>query len=403
MIWLFGSLLWSIWSQMLVIIIFTIGSFSSAHSKRCLFVFFIIFRSCVSTADQRSLWAIALFIWRLSSVTICGSGVGSAVFSSENACKDVWHPVVFFLFVLFVPMYSGLFVSMLFYLTNCIIFFTRLILTYLFGEIFKRNRSSVGWVNERMEQGNFTDAVSLNEWKVIAFFDNRVNKCLTEVITVFEKVDDTSVSVYEHTNSSSFAKVSILWLFVRFNGIVVLPSSPSKFVTSWQIDSPRVQTSWEISLHFKSISTDSDDNFWSNLIFLKSINPPLEIVYILKIFNWNNFRLRSISNGFKWWSFHLRFGIFVALFFFTWGLWAFKTIDRYASWVIYLLWCYSFSIFIDLEQMAVLGLHICMIKPLSFDDLFDRRLFILFLDFFRSSFLFLFTKNFVFKSLDSAS
>ena len=125
-----------------------------------------------------------------------------------------------------------LFVSMLFDLANCVILFAIFIITNLVREIFERNWWSIGWVNKWMENGNFTNTIGLNERIIISFLDHWVNESLAKIISVLEEVDDSSISINEHTHSSSFAEVAVLWLLIWLNRVVVLPSSSSELVTS---------------------------------------------------------------------------------------------------------------------------------------------------------------------------
>lgn len=251
------SSIWSLFrpigSEVLFVIILITRSLSLSDSQRGLLILLIFLRSGISSANQRSLRAIRSLLRMLfSSSGVSWPCISSTVFCPKYASEHVRNPSIFiisFFFMVLVSVDGWLFVAMILDLTNSVISFTVWILANFFRELLEWNWRSVGWIHEWVENRNVTNAVSLNERKVVTLLYHWVNESLPEIISIFEEVDDASISINEHTDNSTLSKVTELRLLVWLNSIVILPFSSAELVTSGQVDGPSIQASWKISLN----------------------------------------------------------------------------------------------------------------------------------------------------------
>ena len=90
---------------------------------------------------------------------------------------------------------------------------------------------TVRWVNEWMENRQFTRFLRFNERIQLTIFETGFDKGLTEVIAIFEKVEDATLHVNHNTDDAANFEVAKWWLDILFNWIIVSPVSACVDVT----------------------------------------------------------------------------------------------------------------------------------------------------------------------------
>jgi len=192
-----------------------------------------------------------------------------------------------------------------------------------------------------MEDRNLTDTVSLDKRKVIARLNLWVNKSLSKIVSILEKVNYASISIDEHAHSRPFSKMTKLWLLIGLYRIVVLPSSATEFIPCRKVNSPSVKWSRKIRFDLKRFSANTNVYFWTFFSLFKSINSPLKVVNVFQLLHWDNVWQRSI----KIWS---GWGNNGALFLIvTCRSISLEAFDRDASWVVNLFRGYPLSILVN--------------------------------------------------------
>ena len=99
---------------------------------------------------------------------------------------------------------------------------------------------TIRWVNEWVENGQFARFLRFNERIQLTIFETCFNKGLTEVVAIFEKVEDATLHVNHNSDDAANIEVAKWWLDVLFNWIVVSPVSASVYVTRCQVHAPEV-------------------------------------------------------------------------------------------------------------------------------------------------------------------
>ena len=139
--------------------------------------------------------------------------------------------------------------------------------------------------------------MSFDEGVQFTVLETCLDKCLSEVVAVFEKVQDSSLHINHDPDYATHIEISKRRARLLLNWVVVIPLPARIDVASRQIHAPQVPRPRDVLIQVECVPTDTNDYFW--LITLRIhelIKSVLEVEDVRKILKRNHLGLHWLWN-----------------------------------------------------------------------------------------------------------